>query len=498
MPLRRTALALAGLLVIPAAPVRAQQLADHPKVRQALALVQTWLEGESAYEQVPGVSAAIVYDQQTLWSGGFGYADPARRTPATAGTVYSICSISKLFTSVALMRLRDEGKLRLDDPVAKHLSWFAIRQTYPDAPDITVEGLLTHASGLPREADYPYWSGPDFRFPTHEQIVAKLKEQATLYPPETYFQYSNLGLTLAGEIVAAEAGQPYADYVRRTVLQPLGLTSTTPEMPAALRGTRLAVGYTALRRDGTRQPVPFFQANGIAPAAGYASTADDLARFAEWQFRLLAKGGEEVLRANTLREMQRVHFVDPDWQTTWGLGFSVWHDGDKTFVGHGGSCPGYRTQLMLHPRSKIAAVFMANASGVNSGRFTQRMYDIVGPAVTAALADSGKATTAPDTALQKYVGSYSDAPWGGGLAALVWDDGLALLGLPTTDPMKALTKFRRVAGEPHTFRRVRDDGTLGETIRFELGPDGRATRYWQFSNPYPRIEVGPGQRAAGS
>src|SRR5207249_10130011 len=143
-----------------------------------------WLEGERAYDQIPGVSAAVVYDQDALWTGGYGVADLTTKRPADADTLYSICSISKLFTSVAVMQLRDAGKLRLDDPVAKHLPWFAIKRAFPQREEITVEGLLTHASGLPRESDYPYWTGPDFPFPTHEQIVAKINEQETLYPAE--------------------------------------------------------------------------------------------------------------------------------------------------------------------------------------------------------------------------------------------------------------------------------------------------------------------------
>ena len=86
---------------------------------------------------------------------------------------------------------------------------------------------------------------------------------------------------------------------------------------------------------------PFFLVNGIAPAAGFASTVEDVARFASWQLRLLEKGGKEILAANTLKEMHRVHWTDPDWNTTWGLGFSVSRSDGKTYVGHGGLvfCP---------------------------------------------------------------------------------------------------------------------------------------------------------------
>lgn len=480
---RTRILAVVVLLIAAAVPARAQSPADDPRVAAALELLKVWLDAERAYNEIPGVSAGVVYDQQLLWSGGYGHADLDRKAPATPGTIYSICSISKLFTSLGVMQLRDAGRLRLDDPVSKHLPWFTIKRTAPDGPEITIEGLLTHASGLPRESNQPYWTGPDFAFPTHEQIVEGLSKQETLYPAETYFQYSNLGLTLAGEVVAAASGQPYPEYVRRHILDPLGLKSTTPEMPESERGKRLATGYGAITREGTRRPLPFFMVRGIAPAAGYASTIEDLGRFASWQFRLLAKGGTDVINVNTLREMQRVHWVDPDFETTWGLGFTVWRSDGKTFTGHGGSCPGYRTQLLLKPDEKVATIFMANALGVNSQQWAQRMYDIVAPAINAAVKTDDK-PKAPDPELSKYLGTY-DASFGGEIAIVRWEDGLGMLNLPTMEPVKNLTKLKKV-GE-HTFRRVRKDEALGEAIVFEMGPDGRPLRLVWHNNYYPRV-----------
>lgn len=463
------------------------KLAADPRVGQALELMKVWLEAQRAYDEIPGISAALVYDQSVLWSGGFGYRDLETRVPATADTIYSICSISKLFTSVAVMQLRDQGKLRLDDRVSQHLPWFRIRNTAPQAGEATIEGLLTHASGLPRESDHPYWTGPEFKFPTREEIIARLEHQETLYPAETYHQYSNLGLTLAGEIVAAAAAMPYDQYIRTNVLDPLQLTGTTTEMPEEQRGKRLATGYSAIQRSGSRQPVPFFVTRGVAPAAGYASTVEDLARFASWQFRLLEKGGTEVLAANTLREMHRVHWVDPDFETTWGLGFAVSRANNETFVGHGGSCPGFRTQLLLKPDRKVAAVFMANALGVNSSQWAQKMYEIVAPSIKAAVKEPGKGKPA-DRELTPYVGSYGST-FGGEYAVVRWEDGLGLLALPTMEPVRNLTKLKKV-GE-HRFRRVRKDENLGDEIVFEMGADGKPARFRMHSNYYPRVAPSP-------
>jgi hypothetical protein len=292
-------------------------------------------------------------------------------------------------------------------------------------------------------------------------------------------------MVLAGEVVAAASGTPYADRVRARILEPLGLTSTTPEMPAGLRGGRLATGHSARRRDGSRTTLPFFHTRGVAPAAGFASSAEDLARFASWQFRLLGGAGTEVLHANTLREMQRVHFTDPDWKTTRGLGFKVWRAGDRTFVGHGGDCPGFRTALQLQTEERVATVFMANASGVASEGFARQMYEIVAPAIRAA--SSGKGPAVPfDASLSRYQGVYDFAPWGGETIVFPWDDGLAMLDLPSSQPVADLVRLRAVAGKSGHFRRVRANDVPGEVISFDVDADGRALRLWRWNSPFQR------------
>jgi CubicO group peptidase (beta-lactamase class C family) len=451
---------------------QAQSLADDPRVASAIKIVEVWIESQLDYNDIPGMSVGIVYDQEMVWKHGFGFADVEERIPAAPDTIYSICSISKLFTSIGIMQLRDEGKLRLDDPIQKHLSWFNIRDKYPDAPPVTIGGILTHSSGLPREADYPYWTGPEHNFPTREQIIKALAEQEELYPADTYFQYSNLGMALLGEVIAAVSGEPYSEYIKNHILAPLGLMNTSPEIPEKQRGKKLATGYSVQLRDGSRKVIPFYLVNGIAPAAGFASTVEDLGTFASWQFRLLEKGGWEVLAANTLKEMQRVHWLDPNWRTTRGLGFSVSRRDDMTYVGHGGSCPGYKTQLSLRPKDKMAVIVMSNAQDVEPSSYAYEIFDLVAPALLDAVKNPDKGKK-PDPDLEKYVGRY-EMPIGRESEVVLWEGELAVLYMPTDNPSDSMTKIRRV--EENIFRRVRDDGELGEEIIFEVDPEGKVTR----------------------
>jgi CubicO group peptidase (beta-lactamase class C family) len=479
---------LAPLLALaPGVPASSQSLEEHPRVREALGVLEAWVSAKRDFDRLPGVSMAVVHDQDILWSDGFGYAHMETEAPAAPGTMYSICSISKLFTSIGVMQLRDAGKIDLDDPVERHLEWFRIDDPHERGGPVTVRGLLTHSSGLPRESDHPYWTGPEYPFPPREAVVERLSAQEMLYAADTYYQYSNLGLTLAGEIVAAVGGVSFDEYVRSHILEPLGLKDTYADHPEQHRGGRFATGYSAIRRDGSREVVPPYSVRGIAPAAGFVSTVEDLARFASWQFRALEGEDEGVLSRNTLREMHRVHWVDPDWETTRGLGFSVWQDKDEeeTFVGHGGYCPGYQSHLLLSPGDRVATVFMTNTNGLSSRSFTQTAYEIVAPAVAEAL-DAESETKWADPELERFTGRYTN--WLAGEAiVLPWKGSLAVLTVPTDDPMESLTELKHLDGG--VFQRIRDDGTPGEKIVFESDQAGQVTRMWRHSNPMTRAPL---------
>mgnify|MGYP003321381150 FL=1 len=327
------------------APSREELLA-RPNVKGALTAIDAWIEGNRIYDQIPGISVGIVHNQELLWSKSYGYSNLESLRPADADTLYSVCSISKVFTAIGVMQLRDKGQLYLRDPVNKHLSWFDIKQRHEQSGPVTIEGLLTHSSGLPREARFDYWAN-DLDFPTRNQLINSVGDQETLYPAHRYFQYSNLGFTLAGEIIQALSGQDYTEYMEENVLIPLGLIDTRTHYPEELRGQQLAIGYDGLGRSRSREPTEPFFTKAITPAAGYTSSVNDLAKFIIWQFKQLDGAEEHVLNLHTLQEMHRVHWVNPDWSTTWGLGFVARRQGERTLAGHTGSWPGYQTNFSM-------------------------------------------------------------------------------------------------------------------------------------------------------
>ena len=472
-------LSLQAAALVPSGAV-AQPAADAAKREhraEALRVADAWLSSVRDYERIPALSAGVVVGEDLVWAKGYGTLDAAGKIAVTPKTIFSICSISKVFTSVALMQQVEAGKVRLDEPITTYLPWATLKPPEGDSAPITLRAILSHSAGLPREADFPYWTDPTNPFPTREAMRAKLPSQTALYPASRYFQYSNLGLTLAGETIEAVSGEPYAAYAQAHVLGPLGLKDTRTSMPMALYGKQLAVGYGAIRRDGTRPLLPPFETRGITPAAGYTSTVEDLARFASWQLRLLRTEKPEILKASTLREMQRVQFIDPDWKTSWGLGMQVQHVGDHTYVGHGGSCPGYETSLTLEPANGTAVIVLENAPEAPR-RYAQGVFDLMGKrdAFTFKAPEPAKGVD-----LEAYAGRYSGQPFVSEVLILPWAGGLASLRVPSRAPVDDISFLKPKGGD--LFRRVRDDGSEAEDIRFERDAAGKVIRYVTFSNP---------------
>jgi CubicO group peptidase (beta-lactamase class C family) len=447
---------------------------------QALRLIDVWLESQQAYRRIPALSAAVVQGDQVVWSKGYGTLDSDQRIPATARTLYSICSISKLFTSVALMQLWESGRIRLDEPLATYLPWVKLKPLPEDSIPITLHALLTHSAGIPRESDFAYWTGPDFSSPTETQLRAKLSEQAPLWPASRLFQYSNLGFALLGSIVSAVSGEPYREYVQNHILAPLGLQDTHPFMPMSLYSRRLAVGWGAITREGTRELLKPFDTRAMTPAAGYTSTVDDLGRFAAWQFRLLRTNQPEVLRAATLREMQRVHFVDPGSKDMRGLGFEVIRKGEQIYVSHDGDCPGYHSILLLRPATETAVVLIT--TGERPGAYASAVFDILDKRLPERFPAPAVIN---EVDLESYAGRYSAQPWQSEVAVVPWGLGLALLWIPSSNPMEDVEILNPKGGD--LFRRVRTDGNEADEVRFERDESGHVCRFVRFSNPRHRL-----------
>ncbi len=463
------------------APATGQDLADHPEVASQIKLMDAWIQAQMKAIELPGLVIGVVNDQKVVWSKAYGHADVERDTPMQSDSIFRIASHSKLFTSIAILQLRDAGKLRLDDPITDHLPWFDMQNPYPEAEPVRVWNLLTHSAGLPRESDHPSWT--EFEFPTGEDLRETVSQQQAAYPAATVWKYSNLGLSLAGAIVETVSEREYEEYVETEIMAPLGMASSSVGVPSDAHRNRLVTGYGRRWLDEPREVMPFVDARAFDPATGLSSSVDDMLRFLSWQMRLRAEHVTEVLRANTLREMQRVHWLREDWRGGNGWGFAISHREDRDLIGHGGSYPGNRTSTQLSPTENVGVVVFTNGGDGNPGRYVNKAFEWIAPAIVRAAASPTPAAAAEPSWTQ-YVGMYRSR--GGERQVMVINEELVVISPLSDNPMTGKSILRPL-GE-HTFKiEGTGGGPHGELARFELDADGNILRLYMGVNYSERV-----------
>lgn len=438
----------------------AANIADNADVLAAERLFSAWAEAQIAYRGLPGIAIGVVQDQKLVWSRGFGFSDVQKRVPMTAQTRFRIASNSKLFTAIAIMQLREAGKLRLDDPVVKYLPWFKVKPAGPDDGPITIEQLLSHSSGLQREAT-DQWSS--MNFPTTAQLQQLMPDRAAAFPPQTRWKYSNLAFAIAGLVVDRITGQHWSDYVQGHIFDPLGLAATSVDK----RDPLLATPYAVRRPDGTRRVLSFVDSHGMAAAAGVTSDVEDLAKFIEAQFRRGPAGGVNILSAASWREMLRVRSVDETWESGSGLGFDVSRFKDRTYVGHGGGYPGNTTMTLAQIDDKVGVIVLTNTNDSNPRDFARQLMVTVGDAVAKAAKPTPNKTW--DPVWERFAGHYRSNFEDGIDQVVMLNRQLVIL------PGSAGAAETKVVLEPignDRFRLVAPTGgsEIGEVVRFEEKP----------------------------
>ena len=471
VPTRVLVLVVASLLTVPPAfsPLAAQspstaRIDTHPDVQAAQRLFTAWIEGQILERGLPGLAVGVVSDQELVWAKGFGVADTAAKTPMTPQTRFRMASHSKLFTATAIMQLREEGKLRLDDPVTTHLPWFAVRHAEADDPPITIEELLTHSSGLPREAG-AHWT--TFNFPNSEELRGLMAERQAPFAPEVRWKYSNLAYAIAGMVIEQVSGQTWSDYLQRHIFDPLGMKSSSVDRNVA----GLAIGYGRRLPDGTRAVNPFIDARGMAAATGLTSTVEDMARFVSAQFRKGRRGGAQILSTGSLREMHRIRVLESNWTQGNAIGFAVRKAGDKVYVSHGGSYPGYQTNTLIWLDGSVGVIVLTNADDGNPGGIATELMNTVGQAV-AKVAAATPPAVAWDPSWSRFAGLYRGR--GGDSHVVELKESLVLIN-PAAANLDNPTRLVPIGNGQFRFTAPTGGGPVGEIVRF-VEENGRVVR----------------------
>jgi CubicO group peptidase (beta-lactamase class C family) len=326
-----------------------------PWLQPAIGYIRSWIEFQVRASQQPGCIVAIAHRGKMVAEYAFGYANLATGEKLTPRHRFRIASHSKSFTAAGIMKLREQRKLRLDDPVGQY-----VKGLHPQVAQTTIAQLLSHSAGLTRDGADAGQFADRRPYLGEKELIAELGS-APVIAPNTRFKYSNHGFGLLGLVIEAIAKEPYRGWIKREIVAAAGLRETEPSMPL-VKSAPFARGHTLRLPLGRRLVVPGDNpANAIAPAAGFVSTAADVARF----FAQLAPNAKRsVLSAGSRREMTRKHWRNP--HTTlegyYGLGIMSGTLAGWDWFGHTGAFQGYISRTCVIPACELTITILTNAA----------------------------------------------------------------------------------------------------------------------------------------
>jgi len=383
---------IAGMLLLQvgatAIPRIATRAGDAGAVDE-FARVRATIRNVMARDSIPALAIAVVRNGAIVWEEGFGFSDASRAVPATAHTSFYLASVTKTITATAIMALAERDRLNIDRPANAYLPPRR-RLTSPGpwaASSATVRHLLQHSSGLSTFSWSCYDDQPGCRVLDPDSLIGRYG--VLMYPPGEHFDYTNLGFSVLGEIVAHVSGQPFKAALRDILFAPLGMADASMEVDS----TRL--GSTAVRVSRARGPHMTVITGSPGASSGYAS-AHDLARFAMLHLGQL-DGTQRVLSPRTIGRMQRETVATDNPETEYGLGWWIYPDqhGTRIVSASGGTDDSYAS-VRLVPSEKLGVVLLANIGTTVLGDVIESVYDELLPGYRdRRIADSVAAAKAP-------------------------------------------------------------------------------------------------------
>ncbi len=323
--------------------------------QSAIDYIRSWIEFQVRMSQQPGCIAAIAYRGKVVAEHAFGHANLVTGEKLTPRHRFRIASHSKSFTSAGIMKLREAGKLRLDDPVGQY-----VEGLHRQVAEATIAQILSHSAGLVRDGTAAGQYSDSRPFLTTEELIADLSSPP-LIAPNTRFKYSNHGYALIGLVIEAITKEPYRVWIEREIVDAAGLHETRSGMPLP-KGTPFARGHSPRLPVGRRLVIPGDnRLNAITPAGGFVSTAADVARY----FAQLAPNAKRsVLSPGSRREMTRKHWGNPNssLEGYYGLEIISGTMAGWDWFGHSGGLQGYISRTCVIPGCDLTISILTNAT----------------------------------------------------------------------------------------------------------------------------------------
>lgn len=322
--------------------------------------IDALLNDAVARQRLAGVSLAVARDGRVLYAKGYGYRDIAKRLPATPETIYNIASNSKQFTSACVLLLQQDGKLNIDDKLSKYLP------ELPYADKITIREVLNHTSGLSDYLDII-----DEAHITPAKVDGALPKLKLRFPPGSKYEYSNSNYIIAGLVVATVSRMSYDAFLRKRILVPLGLRSTTVgtapmDLPDGALGYMVVKGRIVPTVQQTVSQLDY-------PDGNVNSTVLDLVRWDD------ALDGGRVVDKQLLKIMFTPSAHKADWPDGYGLGLGVDHVGAHREIVHTGGWTGFSSENATFPDDRFAIILLSNSDEFSKDALVKRIFRLFYP-----------------------------------------------------------------------------------------------------------------------
>ncbi len=429
-------------------------------LENAIGYADRWLGFQMRLTRQPGCVFAVARRGRVVFENAYGHADLARGERLTPRHRFRIASHSKSFTAAAVMKLRENGRLRLDDPVGLH-----VEGLHPSVADVTVSQLLSHGAGLVRDgADAGQWID-ERPFADEAELRAALAE-APVIAPESRMKYSNHGFGLLGLVIEAVTGQDYGAWIDGNIIAPSGLRETSPDAPYG-KGVPVARGHTGEMPLGRRLVVPADNpTRALAPATGFISTAADLVRFFGG---LDPEARRSVLSPASRRAMLRRQWSDPHAAAAGGYGLGVCLGGDAgwAWAGHSGAFQGVRTFTACIPGRDVSLSLLTNAEDGLADTWAEGVVHVL---------RTFSAEAKPGSRASSWTGRW----WSlGGAVDLVPFGNRVLVAQPEKlAPFTAADEITVTQKDRGTVSLSGGYGIHGEAARLERGRNGEVNEVW--------------------
>ena len=352
-------------------PVLAQEIhgADENEVTLAMSVIDTLkanIPRIMEKDGIPGISVAVVNDKKILWISSYGFTDKTKKKKVTEETLFSIQSMSKNFTALAVLMAVQDRILDLDTPITKYLPEFTVQSPYEDYPEdkITLRHLLSHRAGFTHEA--PIGSNFDDRPHTFQEHIASISDTWLKYSVGYRFSYSNLGVDLAGYILQQQSGIPFDSYLENKVLLPLGMKSSAFDISRIIKNNNRAIGHLA-EVDTFPVYIP------MIPAGGLYTNAYEMANYLRFHVNKGLFEGQRLIKKDILDEMYSVAFPLLNQECGYVFGFWKQMIGNTYQYYHGGAGYGFVSGMIIYPELKLGVAVLTNSEDHGLSVFSVRM-----------------------------------------------------------------------------------------------------------------------------